>query len=114
MLVASAVFALPRPNAGSSAVLGDELQTGLLKGLNQGSIVQGGEACRLFTALKGPDGGFRNAMRAALALGMPAVARGLGRLRRLRSGLISRARHEARRGNVITAAVLAGLYLWAI
>ena len=56
----------------------------------------------------------RLTMRAALALGMPAVARGIGRLRRLRSALLSGAGREAGRGNVITAAMLVGLYVWVL
>ena len=53
----------------------------------------------------------RLTMRAALAFGMPAVARGLGRLRRLQCALLARAGSEAARGNVVTAAVLVGLYV---
>lgn len=49
-------------------------------------------------------------MRAALALGLPAVARGLGRLKRIRCALLRDAGHEAGRGNVLTATVLAALY----
>lgn len=50
-------------------------------------------------------------MRAALALGLPAVARGLGRMRRWTRALPVRAGHEAGRGNVVTAAGLIALYL---
>jgi len=53
----------------------------------------------------------RLTMRAALALGLPAVARGIGRLKRLRCTLLSRAGHEAGRGNVITATILVAVYL---
>ena len=56
----------------------------------------------------------RITMRAALALGLPAVARGVGRLRRLRSDFLNHARHEARRGNVMTASVLVALYVVAL
>jgi len=52
-------------------------------------------------------------MRAALALGLPAVARGVGRLKRLRSALLHDAGHEAGRGNVITATVLVAFYMVA-
>lgn len=55
----------------------------------------------------------RLTMRAALALGMPAVARGLGRLRQMQRTPLRRARHEAGRGNILMAAVLVGLYLVA-
>ncbi|GEP07390.1 hypothetical protein [Methylobacterium oxalidis] len=48
----------------------------------------------------------RLTMRTALALGLPALARGLGRLRRWQRDLLARAGHEAGRGNVLTAAVL--------
>lgn len=52
----------------------------------------------------------RITMRAALALGFPAVARGLGRLTRMRYALLRDAGHEVGRGNVITATVLVALY----
>ncbi|WP_264051637.1 hypothetical protein [Methylobacterium flocculans] len=52
-------------------------------------------------------------MRAALALGLPAVARGVGRLKRLRCALLRDAGHEAGRGNVVTAAVLKVFYVVA-
>ncbi|MDR7039860.1 hypothetical protein J2X36_004638 [Methylobacterium sp. BE186] len=55
----------------------------------------------------------RLTMRAALALGLPAVARGLGRLRRWHRDLLARAGHEAGRGNVLTAAGLLLLYALA-
>jgi hypothetical protein len=55
----------------------------------------------------------RITMRAALALGLPAVARGLGRLKRIRCALLRDAGHEAGRGNVITATVLVALYMVA-
>ncbi|KQP81113.1 hypothetical protein ASF60_22350 [Methylobacterium sp. Leaf113] len=55
----------------------------------------------------------RIAMRAALALGLPAVARGLGRLKCLRCKLLPEAGHEAGRGNVVTATVLVALYVVA-
>lgn len=53
----------------------------------------------------------RITMRAALALGLPAAARGLGRLKRMRCAFLRDAGHEAGRGNVITAAVLIALYM---
>lgn len=55
----------------------------------------------------------RLTMRAALALGLPAVARGMGRLNRLRSRVLQEAGHEAGRGNIITATVLVALYVVA-
>lgn len=55
----------------------------------------------------------RITMRAALALGLPAVARGLGRLKRIRCALLRDAGHEAGRGNIITATVLVALYMVA-
>ena len=55
----------------------------------------------------------RITMRAALALGLPAVARGLGRLKRIRCALLRDAGHEAGRGNVVTATVLVALYMVA-
>jgi len=55
----------------------------------------------------------RITMRAALALGLPAVARGLGRLKRIRCALLRDAGHEAGRGNVLTATVLVALYVVA-
>lgn len=55
----------------------------------------------------------RITMRAALALGPPAVARGLGRLKRIRCALLRDAGHEAGRGNVLTATVLVALYMAA-
>jgi hypothetical protein len=56
----------------------------------------------------------RLTMRAALALGLPAVARGIGRLNRMRRDLHDRAGHEAGRGNVVTATVLVALYVVAL
>lgn len=53
----------------------------------------------------------RLTMRAALALGLPSLARGIGRMRRASRDLLDRAGHEAGRGNVVTAAALAALYL---
>ena len=53
-------------------------------------------------------------MRGALALGLPAVARGIGRLRRLHRDLLAQAGHEAGRGNVLTAALLVAVYLMAV
>lgn len=53
----------------------------------------------------------RLTMRAALAAGLPAVARNIGRARRWTRGLLTQAGHEAGRGNVITAAALLALYL---
>jgi hypothetical protein len=55
----------------------------------------------------------RLTMRAALALGLPAVARGVGRLKRIRCALLQEAGPEAGRGNVITATVLVALYVVA-
>ena len=55
----------------------------------------------------------RLTMRAALALGLPAVAHGVGRLKRLRCALLEDAGHEAGRGNVLTATVLVALYVMA-
>jgi len=55
----------------------------------------------------------RLTMRASLALGLPAVARGIGRLNRIRCDLLTRAGHEAGRGNVVTATILVALYLVA-
>ncbi|MCJ2036418.1 hypothetical protein [Methylobacterium sp. J-068] len=55
----------------------------------------------------------RITMRAALALGLPAVARGLGRIKRLRCSLLRDAGHEAGRGNVVTAALLVAIYVIA-
>ena len=55
----------------------------------------------------------RITMRAALALGLPAVARGLGRLKRIRCALLRDAGHEAGRGNIITATMLVALYVVA-
>lgn len=52
----------------------------------------------------------RLTMRAALALGLPAVARGMGRLNRMRCSLLAQAGHEAGCGNVVTATVLIALY----
>lgn len=55
------------------------------------------------------------AMRLTLALGLPAaLARDLGRIRRLNRDLLARAGHEAGRGNVITAVVLVAVYLLAL
>ena len=55
----------------------------------------------------------RLTMRAALALGLPAVARGAGRLERFRRKIIQEAGHEVGRGNVITATVLIAIYVAA-
>ena len=55
----------------------------------------------------------RITMRAALALGLPAVARGLGRLKRMRCALLRDAGHEAGRGNVVGASILVILYALA-
>ena len=52
----------------------------------------------------------RLSMRVALALGLPQVARNIGRARRWSRGLLVRAGHEAGRGNVLTAAGLMLLY----
>lgn len=51
-------------------------------------------------------------MRAALAFGLPAVARNIGRARRWSRGLLKQAGHEAGRGNVVTAAGL--LIFWMV
>lgn len=56
----------------------------------------------------------RLTMRAALAAGLPAVARNIGRARRWTRDLLTRAGHEAQSGNVITAAALLALYLAGI
>ena len=56
----------------------------------------------------------RLTMRASLALGLPTVARGIGRLRRLHRDVLARAGHEAGRGNVVTATVLVAVYLLAV
>lgn len=53
----------------------------------------------------------RLTMRAALALGLPSLARGIGRMRRAGRDLLDRSGHEAGRGNVVTAAALVVLYL---
>lgn len=55
----------------------------------------------------------RLTMRGALALGLPSVAYGVGRLSRMRRDLLARAGHEAGRGNVVTATVLVALYVVA-
>lgn len=55
----------------------------------------------------------RLTMRAALALGLPAVARGLDRLKRIRCALLRDAGHEAGRGNVIMSTVLVAIYVVA-
>lgn len=56
----------------------------------------------------------RLTMRAALALGLPSLARGIGRMRRASRNLLDGAGREAGRGNVLTATVLVALYLVAI
>ena len=53
----------------------------------------------------------RLTMRAALALGLPSLARGIGRMRRASRDLLDRAGHEAGRGNVLTATLLDAFYL---
>lgn len=53
----------------------------------------------------------RLTMRAALALGLPSLARGIGRMRRAGRALLDRSGHEAGRGNMVTAAALVVLYL---
>lgn len=53
----------------------------------------------------------RLTMRAALALGLPSLARGIGRMRRASRDLLDRAGHEAGRGNVLTATLLVAFYL---
>lgn len=50
-------------------------------------------------------------MRAALALGMPAVALGVGRLRRWGRAVLDQAGSEAQRGNLLAALALGMLYL---
>ncbi|KAB7782885.1 hypothetical protein [Methylorubrum populi] len=56
----------------------------------------------------------RLTMRAALALGLPSLARGIGRMRRASRNILDGAGHEAGRGNVLTATVLVALYLVAL
>lgn len=56
----------------------------------------------------------RLTMRAALALGLPSLARGIGRMRRASRDILDGAGHEAGRGNVLTAMVPVALYLVAI
>jgi hypothetical protein len=56
----------------------------------------------------------RLTMRTALALGLPAVSRGVGCLNRMRRDLLARAGHEAGRGNAVTATVLVTLYVVAL
>ncbi|AWI86965.1 hypothetical protein C0214_00435 [Methylobacterium sp. DM1] len=56
----------------------------------------------------------RLTMRAALALGLPSLARGIGRMRRASRNILDGAGQEAGRGNVLTATVLVALYLVAI
>lgn len=56
----------------------------------------------------------RLTMRAALAFGLPSLARGIGRMRRASRNILDGAGHEARRGNVLTATVLVALYFVAI
>ena len=53
----------------------------------------------------------RLTMRAALPLGLPNAARGVGWARRFCRELLVRAGHEAGRGNVVTAAGLLLFYL---
>lgn len=55
----------------------------------------------------------RLSMCAALALGLPAVALGVGRLNRIRLALLDRASHEAGRENVVTATMLNAIYIIA-
>lgn len=55
----------------------------------------------------------RLTMRAALALGLPSLARGIGRMRRARRSFLSRAEQEASQGDVVAATVLVALYLAA-
>ena len=55
----------------------------------------------------------RLTMRAALALGLPSLARGIGRMRRTSRDILGRAQQEADRGNVVAAAALVALYLTA-
>ncbi|MDP4026976.1 hypothetical protein Q8W71_30770 [Methylobacterium sp. NEAU 140] len=56
----------------------------------------------------------RLTMRAALAAGLPALARDIARGRRLRRGCLGQGTREAGRGNLITAAGLLLLYLVAL
>ena len=56
----------------------------------------------------------RLTMRAALAFGLPSLARGIGRMRRASRNILDGAGHEAGRGNVLTATVLVALYLVAL
>ncbi|WP_342150402.1 hypothetical protein [Methylorubrum sp. SB2] len=53
----------------------------------------------------------RLTMRAAWALCLHSLARGIGRMRRLRREAMSRSSREARRGNVATAAALPALFI---
>ena len=53
----------------------------------------------------------RLTMRTALFLGLPSVARQIGRTSRSWHMLLRDAGHEAGRGNVVTATVLLGVYL---
>ena len=54
----------------------------------------------------------RLSMRAALVLGLPEVARNIGRARRWSRALPALAGHEAGKGNVVSAAGL--LVLWLV
>jgi hypothetical protein len=45
---------------------------------------------------------------------MPAVARGLGRLRQMQRALLGRARCEANQGNLLKAAILLAVYAVAL
>lgn len=55
----------------------------------------------------------RLTMRAALAAGLPALARGIGRVRRWHRTLLTEAGHQAGRGNILTAAGLVLLHIFA-
>lgn len=50
-------------------------------------------------------------METALALGMPAVALGVGRLQRWGRAMLDQAGSEARRSNLLAALALGVLYL---
>ncbi len=50
-------------------------------------------------------------MRAALALGLAPVARNIGRARRVGRTMLAQAGQEARRGNLLPAALLIGLFI---
>lgn len=53
----------------------------------------------------------RLTMRAALALGLASVARNIGRARRVGRAMLAHAGQEARKGNLLPAALLIGLFI---